>query len=165
MSVSWDIYVDGSGTHHDDSPACIGAVVAANGMIMAELSRHVGPGTNMVAELEAIRWGMRLFGRVHPRGRDGDAILYSDNTAAIGLAEGYFYPRVNWDLAKAVLNTRRAYTSVEIQHVKGHAGNAGNDLADWLAGIARARVLGTPPKRRRRVDFEWLEIFETPKRK
>lgn len=159
MSIAWDVYVDGSGTFHPNAPACVGVVVAANGWIMAELSACVGKGSNNVAELRAIQAGLELLALVHPLGRAGAGILYSDSTYAIGTAEGHYRAKINYELAFEVQETRREFPYVELQHVRGHAKDPGNELADWLAGYARARTLDALPYRRPRpTDWEWLEL-------
>jgi len=139
-------FADGSGTHHADSPACIGVVVAdASGRILCESSAYICPGTNNVAELWAIRRALYLIRWVaheHAAGCDTPAVLYSDSAYAIGCARGEYNIKKNVDLVREIQGVYEMHKdTVRLEHVKGHNGNPGNELADWLAGIARHRVI------------------------
>lgn len=139
----WSAYCDGSGTYHADSPACIGVVVAdETGRIVVECSAYVGPGTNNVAELWAVRRALYLLRWCGPQGEFTPAVIFSDSEYALSMTRGEYAPKKNvdlvWELSKQY-DRHRGFA--HLQHVRGHAGNPGNELADWLAGLARARVL------------------------
>jgi ribonuclease HI len=168
----WSIYCDGSGTYHSDSPACIGTVIVApNGWLVAEMSRFIELGSNNVAELRAIQWGLELLAECSPLGPAQPAVLYSDSIYALGIARGDFTPKANHQLCVDVQWRAAEHAPyVTYQHVKGHAGIAGNELADWLAGLARRRHLfaqGGPykPDPLRPVDDEWLELSYVPRKR
>lgn len=166
---TWAVYVDGSGTHHADSPACIGAVVVLpNGWLEAEASEFVCRGTSNVAELWAIHRGLELLEAASPLGIHQPAELFSDSQYALGIARGDFVATKNRHLADQVAVMAFRFTSLTLHHVHGHNHDAGNELADWLAGLARRRTLRargetTKPDKRRPVDGEWLELVKHPK--
>lgn len=134
-----DVYADGSGTHHADSPACIGVVVMLDDEPVAECSRVTGMGSNNVAELRAVHRALVMLERMF--GRDVEAHIYSDSQYAIGCVDGQFYAQKNFDLVKRIREDRERFPHVRLVHVPGHAGVYGNEIADWLAGYARHRVL------------------------
>lgn len=134
-------YCDGSGTVAT-GPACIGVTVfdASGGapVPLVEASEYVGYGTNNVAELRALGRALGLVRWLLNRGAKVGAI-YTDSEYARHAAIDSWLPKANADL---VWDVRRVYDTVRgrvsIGHVAGHAGIAGNEIADWLAGRARA---------------------------
>lgn len=143
-----DLWTDGSGTHVADGPACIGVVVLVDGDIACEASEHVGPGTNNVAELRAIRRGLYLaeqlgdfesgVGVVTP------VTVYSDSEYAIGAitARSWNLQR-NVGLVEVIRRQVDRFAFLRFVHVDGHAGIFGNERADWLAHRARVAFLKT----------------------
>lgn len=140
MSVL-EVYCDGSGTHHANSPACLGVAVFLDGEVVCESSQCVGFGTNNVAELWAIRRALYLVQWVGDDGFDTEAIIYSDSAYAIGMTIEDHVARANWELVEAIRERYAQFRGVRFQHVSGHAGIYGNELADWLAGYARHKAL------------------------
>lgn len=158
------VYADGSGTHHADSPACIGVVVAdETGRILVESSAVICTGTNNVAELWAIRRALYLIRWVAhdgpARGIDTPAVIYTDSQYAIGSTRGEYNTKKNVDLVREIQGVYAMHEGcVSLEHVKGHDGNPGNELADWLAGRARHRVL----ELRKSVGFAVGRSWTTP---
>lgn len=132
------IYTDGSGTHVADGPACIGVVLFAEGEVVLEASEHVGPGTNNVAELRAIRRGLFLAEQLV--GLDTPVTVYSDSEYAIGAVSARTWQlQRNVELVEAIRRQVDRFAFLRFVHVDGHAGIFGNERADWLAGEARRR--------------------------
>lgn len=137
------VYCDGSGTAAADSPACIGVVVFQDGQSICECSAFVGIGTNNVAELWAVRRALYLIRWVGWAKEETPAVIYTDSQYAISMSTGLYSPRSNVELVEAIVGKVRQHTNLTFQHVPGHAGVFGNEIADWLAGQARARVLAS----------------------
>jgi len=140
-------WADGSGTTADQL-AAIGVVVARGGVVVCEASECFGPGSNNDAELRAIARALTLASRI--AGRDAALTLYSDSEFALGAAA----PGSTWNIRNeqqaALVAQLRAeaarWPRLQLRHVKGHAGDAGNERADWLAGRARkAAVAASGP--------------------
>jgi len=153
--VHVEIYTDGSGTTRD-SPACIGVVVIGNGYSLVEVSEYVGPGSNNTAELRAIRRGLYLaqvrFGLAQP------ATLYTDSRYALGCIAGTLRPNHEHEkLVDAIRAQLRRMPAVKLEHVDGHAGIPGNELADFLAGEARQRFLAAHPAEAVRLDARTMK--------
>lgn len=67
-----------------------------------------------------------------------DIVVYSDSQYAIlGITDRTRARKVNKDLWKALDYVTDAHSSVKYEHVRGHKGNLGNELADEIAGRAR----------------------------
>lgn len=163
---AWQVYADGSGTHHADSPACVGVVIAdPSGRIVVESSSFICTGTNNVAELWALRRALYLLRWASPDREHTVAEVCSDSEYALGIARGEYRAKKNVDLcAELGAQAQRHAGFVVWKHVPGHAGVPGNELADWLAGLARQRWMlaqGRPTKPVKKRPFEgdrlWLE--------
>jgi len=169
MPIRIEVWTDGSGTWGADSPACIGVHVVVDDpddqppRAVVEASEYVGIGTNNVAELRAIRRGLFLatilVGQLgHAIERGVDIVVRSDSEYAIGAIE-WEHPRANVPLINAIRAQLRAIfenhagmVRVEWAHVRGHTGVEGNEIADWLAHVARCRTLRREVKRVRPGD-------------
>lgn len=149
-----DVWTDGSGTFAH-GPACIGVVVIDGGELVCEASEFVGLGTNNVAELRAIRRGLYLAAEI--AGFGARVTVHSDSEYALGaIARPEFTPHANEALVCALRRQAAAFSRLSFEHVKGHSGVALNELADWLAGRARASYLarqGIARKLRRRPEL------------
>jgi ribonuclease HI len=150
------VYCDGSGTIAE-GPACIGVALfevpepvqlnpLAEGHLVLEVSEHVGAGTSNYAELRAMRralWALREVG-----GPDVSAVLFCDSEYAIRSTRSRWEPTANMGLILAIREQWRELSEVRVVQVKGHSGVYGNELADWLAGQARRRLLGQSHRKR-----------------
>ncbi len=147
LSKAWDVieeleglppgtlveaWTDGSGVPTDASVGC-GAVLRWPGSSYWSVSASLGPATNNVGELRGIQLALACVPRVDLR-----LSIKSDSMYSIGSLTLPWQARKNIDLIaeiKAHLRLRPA----SLSHVKGHAGNEGNELADRAAGAARRK--------------------------
>jgi ribonuclease HI len=103
--------------------------------------------TNNTMELTAILEAMRAI--VKP---DISCIVYSDSQYSIDCVTKWYnkWKRNGWktskgkpvknaDLIRAIVHERERFARIEFTWVKGHAGNEGNERADWLATTAKSR--------------------------
>lgn len=137
-----EVFCDGSGTHHEYSPSCVGVAVFSNGELIAEHSERIAVGTNNVAELWAVRRSCQIIKSMH----FDCSVIFTDSEYARGCVTGIYVARTNVDLVDACRKEWLAFpqaTRPRIAHVRGHSGVYGNELADWLAGRARHYALLT----------------------
>lgn len=154
LTGALEVYADGSGTV-GSGPACIGVVVTRRGKILCECSAYICDGTNNVAELWALRRALYLIRWVGELGAVTPAVIYSDSEYAIGCATAVYKPSKNVELVYAIQHQVTKHRGfVTFQHVRGHSGVPGNELADWLAGLARWRRLGGKCRQRPCSDLE-----------
>ena len=142
-------YCDGSGTYNPGAKAAIGVVVFEGDCPVASISEHVGDGTSQYAELRAVRRALHL-GELVLAGASGLVEVISDSQYALGVCDGGMNARAHRQLVSAIraqVAFLRERAEVRFSWVRGHAGTFGNEVADWLAGRARARAIGEPWKR------------------
>jgi ribonuclease HI len=128
-------YCDGSGTT-GDKPAGIGCYinrVVDKPLLFAE---NIGPGTNNRAELCAIWRALRTFPDVSQR-----LLIRTDSEYAIGSLTKDWARNKNEELITNIrLDLGHRRSNVHFEHVDGHSGVEGNEIADSLAKIGRKLV-------------------------
>jgi len=131
-----EAWCDGSGTSLD-SEAGGGIVLMVPGCDRVERGIYLGKGTNNFAELNAIRHAVLMLTEMKvPTSRK--ILVYSDSEYAIGALTKSWDIKANADIVDATKAVCRRYPGLRLIHVKGHAGNEGNEAADKLAGAAAA---------------------------
>lgn len=128
-------YCDGSGTT-GEKPAGIGVAIYQPERATVLIAENIGPGTNNRAELCAIWRALRAFPQVRQ-----PILIRSDSEYAIGALTQDWARNAN---VRLIENIRQDLAlrggAVEFEHVKGHAGHEGNEVADQLANIGRKLV-------------------------
>lgn len=166
LRLAWDLrdkpgravaYTDGSGTVFD-KPAGSGCVVLHADGKLVEVARGIGPGTNNMAELSAVRFGLWEIPDL-----DRQVVVRTDSEYTMGSLTKDWHANKNKELIadiRSELSLRGG--RVQFEHVRGHAGVAGNERADQLAKEgrllqnARRTFLGMLPAGRDMNDvFEW----------
>lgn len=127
-------YADGSGTT-SNKIAGIGVVIYEKGKVPLYIAECIGPGTNNRAELIAIWRIIKQFPELDRR-----ILIYSDSEYAIGSLTLNWSPQVNQDLIANIRKDLATRTGICLEHVDGHAGINGNEIADSLAKIGRKYV-------------------------
>lgn len=135
------IYTDGSARPTNPGPGGFGVVVLDdNENLITTYSKHFDtPVTNNQMELKAILYTLIRYGKYNP-------IVYSDSAYAInclntwrfgwernGWLKGDGKEPENLDLILAYKDLWDKGYRIDLQKVRGHAGNKWNELADELA--------------------------------
>lgn len=152
-----DAFCDGSGFVSDyapnGEPGGIGVVLLWGNIVLAEDASPIGPATNIVAELRAIRRTIHLASKMFP---GSPLTLYSDSEWSIAAC----VPSCDWNIRDANLlrlvdAIRRQYVqhgAVTFRWCKGHRGlaAANGDIAEAriIRGNARADELATEGRRK-----------------
>ena len=128
------IYTDG-GASPNPGPGGWGFIAMENGQVVMERCGGQADSTNnqmeMMAALQALLW-------IRERGASG-AVIRTDSTYLLGGATGSMKRRKNLDLWRDI-DQAKAGLSVAFEWTRGHAGVAGNERADVLAGLGRRQA-------------------------
>lgn len=129
----WQAWTDGS-CWPNPGPASVGVVLLSPEGERTTFSLAIGHATNNYAELMAIGLAIKLV----PPG--ASITVNCDSTYAVGMSRGSWHPtlrfRKNGELIAAI-RLEAAKRHVQFNWVRGHNGNAMNELADMLATQAR----------------------------
>lgn len=123
------IFTDGASSGNP-GPAGIGVVLRHRDRVK-EISAYIGRTTNNVAELEAIRRGLKAVRR-----RDLPVRLYTDSSYALGLLSRGWKAKKNRALVEDIRELMKSFRDLKLIKVKGHAGLEDNERADRLATSA-----------------------------
>lgn len=123
-----DIWTDGACVTNP-GPMGIGALVIA-GEKRQEISEHIGPGTNNIAELTAIERGLGLAFKMNG-GSEGTFIVHTDSKYAIGVLSQGWKAKVNRPLIARII--KKLPRSIAFVWVRGHSGVPENERCDHLA--------------------------------
>jgi ribonuclease HI len=123
------IFTDGASSGNP-GPSGVG-VLLKYGEHEKEISKYIGIATNNIAELEAINTGLLELKKT-----DMPVRIFTDSSYAYGLLALGWKARANQDLVKAIRETISKFKDLKIIKVKGHAGHAENERADFLATSA-----------------------------
>lgn len=120
------IYPDGSCVPNPGEMQ-IGVAVMQGDKPVHQISKKMGPGTSNQAELlailEALKWAPK----------HEDITLHVDSKYALGVVSKGWNVTKNLELVMTVRTLFRSFPKIKMVKVKGHAGVAGNELADRLA--------------------------------
>jgi ribonuclease HI len=133
--ISVTFYTDGAckGNHRLGRGGRMGAgIVGIADGHRREWSIPLGPGTNQMAELLAVKTALL---KVKDRPRTHVTIV-TDSQYAIGCLTSGWKVVGNYDLVQEILPLIRECASFRMQKVLGHAGQADNERADRLAVAA-----------------------------
>ena len=120
------IYTDGASSGNP-GPSGIG-VFMRYGPHEKEISRFIGLATNNIAELEAIRIGLKAV-----KDREKPVRIYTDSNYAFGLLTQGWKAKKNPELVAEIRHLLTLFSDLKFYKVKGHAGDPGNERADQLA--------------------------------
>ena len=123
------IFTDGASSGNP-GPAGIG-VVLRFGSHKKEISEYIGPATNNIAELRAIQAGLLAVKKT-----DLPVRLFTDSSYAYGVLALGWKAKANSEMVQSIKKTLKKFKNLEIVKVKGHAGDKGNERADFLATSA-----------------------------
>jgi len=123
------IFTDGASSGNP-GPSGVG-VLLKYGEHEKEISKYIGIATNNIAELEAIKTGLLELKKT-----DMPVRIFTDSSYAHGLLALGWKARANQELVKAIRETISKFKDLKIIKVKGHAGHAENERADFLATSA-----------------------------
>ena len=123
------IFTDGASAGNP-GPSGIG-VLLRFGHHEKEISEYIGIATNNIAELKAIQTGLNALKRTAL-----PIQIYTDSRYAYGVLTLGWKVKANKELVESIKKTMMKFKDVRIIKVKGHAGNADNERADYLATSA-----------------------------
>jgi ribonuclease HI len=122
-------FADGSGNTFD-KPAGIGVVIYRPWAQTEFVAEHIGLGTNNRAELCAIWRGLRAVPDTAQA-----LLIKSDSQYAIGALTKEWMRNKNAELIENIRKDLGLRLAVRFEHVDGHSGHEGNEVADRLAKI------------------------------
>ena len=120
------IFTDGASSGNP-GPSGIG-VVLRWGKHQKEISEFIGMATNNIAELKAIETGLNAVKNV-----DLPVKLYTDSNYAYGILALGWKEKKNKDIVASIKKIMSKFKDLTFIKVKGHAGDEGNERADFLA--------------------------------
>ena len=123
------IYSDGASSGNP-GPSGIG-VVLRFGKHEKEISEYIGITTNNIAELKAIETGLLAV-----KNTDLPVRIFTDSNYAYGVLALGWKARANRQMVESIKRTMTKFKDLKIVKVKGHAGDKGNERADFLATTA-----------------------------
>jgi ribonuclease HI len=123
------VYADGA-CSGNPGPAGLGVAIF-DGDEKRELSEYLGHGTNNIAELTAIQRALEALA-----GDERTIEIKTDSSYSIGVLTKAWKAKANQELIVNVKAALAKVKNVRLTYVKGHAGIAGNELADALARAA-----------------------------
>jgi len=123
------IYTDGASSGNP-GPSGIGILLLYGGH-EKEISKYIGPATNNIAELEAIRLALLELKRT-----DLPVKIFTDSSYAYGVLTLGWKAKKNAELVKSIKKIISKFTKLKFHKVKGHAGIDGNERANDLATSA-----------------------------
>jgi ribonuclease HI len=123
------IYSDGASAGNP-GPSGIG-VVLRFGEHEREISEYIGLATNNIAELKAIQAGLRAL-----KNTDLPVRIFTDSNYAYGVLALGWKVRANREMVESIKKLMAKFTNLKLIKVKGHAGQEGNERADFLATSA-----------------------------
>ena len=123
------IFTDGASSGNP-GPSGIG-VVLRSGKHERERSEYIGLATNNIAELKAIEAGLLAVKRTNLPVR-----IFTDSKYAFGVLTLGWKAKANREMVKSIKKTMMKFKNLKIVKVKGHAGDEGNERADFLATSA-----------------------------
>jgi len=123
------IFTDGASSGNP-GPSGVG-VLLKYGEHEKEISKYIGIATNNIAELEAINTGLLELKKT-----DMPIRIFTDSSYAYGLLALGWKARANQKLVKAIREKISKFKDLKLIKVKGHAGHAENERADFLATSA-----------------------------
>ena len=123
------IFTDGASSGNP-GPAGIG-VAMRFGKHEKEISEYIGLATNNIAELKAIEAGLLALKKT-----DLPVRIYTDSKYAYGVLTLGWKAKANSELVQSIKKTMKKFKNLKIVKVKGHAGDEGNERADFLATSA-----------------------------
>lgn len=123
------IFSDGASSGNP-GPSGIG-VVLRFGEHEKEISEYIGLATNNIAELRAIKTGLQAI-----KNTDLPVRLFTDSNYAYGVLELGWKVRANREMVESIKKLMANFINLKIVKVKGHAGDEGNERADFLATSA-----------------------------
>lgn len=124
-----NIYTDGASSGNP-GPSGIG-VLLRFGKHEKELSREIGLATNNIAELEAIKAALFELKTTKKPVR-----IFTDSTYALGVLTLNWKANKNRDLIDSIKKSMKRFKDLKLIKIKGHAGQEGNERADYLANKA-----------------------------
>ena len=123
------IFTDGASSGNP-GPSGVG-VLLKYGEHEKEISKYIGITTNNIAELEAIKTGLLELKKT-----DTPVRIFTDSSYAYGLLALGWKAKKNQTLVNAIRETITKFKDLKLIKVKGHAGHAENERADFLATSA-----------------------------
>lgn len=123
------IFTDGASSGNP-GPSGIG-VVLRFGEHEKEISEYIGRATNNIAELKAIQAGLQAL-----KNTDLPIRIFTDSNYAHGILARGWKIRTNREMVESIKQLMAKFKDVKIVKIKGHAGEEGNERADFLATSA-----------------------------
>jgi len=123
------IYTDGASSGNP-GPSGIG-VLLRFGKHEKELSRDIGNATNNIAELEAIKAALLELKTTKKPVR-----IFTDSSYAFGVLTLNWKAKKNKALIDSIKKSMRRFNDLKLIKIRGHAGQEGNERADFLANKA-----------------------------
>jgi len=123
------IFTDGASSGNP-GPAGIG-VVMRFGKYQKEISEYIGLATNNIAELKAIQAGLQAVKKT-----DLPVLIFTDSRYAYGVLTLGWKAKANREMVQSIKKMMKKFKNLKIVKIKGHAGDEGNERADFLATSA-----------------------------
>ncbi|UCD89729.1 MAG: ribonuclease HI [Desulfobacterales bacterium] len=123
------VYTDGASAGNP-GPSGIG-IVLKYGSHEKEISKYIGIATNNIAELAAIREGMKQLKQT-----DLPVRIFTDSSYAHGVLSLNWKAKKNKSIIQSIQKAMSAFKDIKIIKIKGHVGIEGNERADVLATSA-----------------------------
>ncbi len=130
------VFTDGASSGNP-GPSGIG-VVLRFGKREKEISEYIGMATNNVAELKAIQAGLSAL-----KNRSLPVRIFTDSNYAYGILVLGWKAKANNEIVESIKKTMKKFKNLKIVKVRAHAGDEGNERADFLATSA----IKYPPKK------------------